>query len=82
MNEEEAEIAEIISGKPLGRFDLLGRGRKSAAFPLHPGDEDLAISTSACSATSAVKFFGGALIIGHSPGGLLNVAFRGAKFKE
>ncbi len=57
MNEEEAESAEIVPGTPLGRFDLPGRVRKSAAFPLHPGPEDLAISTSACSATSAVKFF-------------------------
>jgi hypothetical protein len=33
MNEEEAESAEIVPGKPLGRFDLPGRLRKSAAFP-------------------------------------------------
>jgi len=35
MNGEEAESAEIIPGKPLGRFDLPKRGRKNAAFP-HP----------------------------------------------
>jgi len=33
MNEEEAENAEIVPGKPLGRFDLPERVRKSAAFP-------------------------------------------------
>jgi hypothetical protein len=33
MNEEEAESAEIVPGKPLGRFDLLGRVRKNAVFP-------------------------------------------------
>jgi hypothetical protein len=33
MNEEEAESAEIVPGKPLGRIDLPGRVRKSAAFP-------------------------------------------------
>jgi hypothetical protein len=33
VNEEEAESAEIVPGKPLGRFDLPGRVRKSAAFP-------------------------------------------------
>jgi len=30
---ESAEIAEIVPGKPLGRFDPPGRVRKSAAFP-------------------------------------------------
>jgi len=33
MNEEEAENAEIVPGKPLGRFDLPGRMGKRAAFP-------------------------------------------------
>jgi len=42
--------------KALGLFDLPERGRKKAAFPLHPNSGHLAISTSACSATSAVKF--------------------------
>jgi len=32
MNEEEAENAEIIPGKPLGRFDLPGKVGKRAAF--------------------------------------------------
>jgi hypothetical protein len=32
-------------------------GERAPLFPLHPGDEDLAISTSAFSATSAVQFF-------------------------
>ena len=62
MNEEEAESAEIIPGKPLGRFDFPGRVRKSAAFPPHPGPEDLAISTSAGSATSAVRSFSSAIV--------------------
>jgi hypothetical protein len=33
MNEEGAKSAEIVPGKPLGRFDLPGRVKKSAAFP-------------------------------------------------
>ena len=33
MNAEEAENAEIVPGKPLGRFDLPGRVRKNAPFP-------------------------------------------------
>ena len=57
MNEEEAESAEIVPGKPLGRFDLPGRVRKAPLFPLHPEPENLALYTSACSAASAVKFF-------------------------
>jgi len=33
MKEEEAESAEIVPGKPPGRFDLPGGVRKNAAFP-------------------------------------------------
>jgi hypothetical protein len=32
MNEEEAESAEIVPGKPLGRIDLAGSVEKRAAF--------------------------------------------------
>jgi hypothetical protein len=49
MNEEEAESAESGPGKPLGRFDLFS--------PCILALRILAFSTSACSATSAVKFF-------------------------
>jgi hypothetical protein len=33
IKEEGAESAEIVHGKPLGRFDLPGRVKKSAVFP-------------------------------------------------
>jgi len=32
MNEEEAESAEVVPGKSLGRFDLTGRVEKRTAF--------------------------------------------------
>jgi hypothetical protein len=33
MNKEGAENAEIVPGKVLSHFDLLGRVRKNAVFP-------------------------------------------------
>jgi hypothetical protein len=49
MDEEEAENAKIVPGKPLGAVLTF--------FPLHPVLKHLAISTSACSAISVVKLF-------------------------
>jgi len=36
MNEEEAENAEIVPGKPLGRFDPPEEGKRRALFPCIP----------------------------------------------
>ena len=57
VSEEEAESAEIAPLKSIGRIDLRGRVEKRASFPLASRTWAFGISTSAFSATSAVKFF-------------------------
>jgi hypothetical protein len=57
MTEEEAESAEIILRKPLGVFDLPESVGNGTVFPHASCLELLAVFTSACSATSVVKFF-------------------------
>jgi hypothetical protein len=56
MNEEKAESAKIVPGKPLFILTLREGSERKVLFPLHHGAEHLAISASAFSATSAVKF--------------------------
>ncbi|MCX5919069.1 MAG: hypothetical protein NTX30_20630, partial [Deltaproteobacteria bacterium] len=57
MNEEEAESAEIILRKTFGVFDHPGGAGNGGTFPPASGLKLLAILISACSASSAVKFF-------------------------